>query len=115
MSSCTLFKALGLVNKCDDESPIVPEEVPIDKGRGIADSDLSSYNTDNNDVSVRIKNKQDAADKSAMDHLDAHKNAQENSEGSTNDTLIKAKKVVSTGVYAHGTETNAKIAGSINA
>mgnify|MGYP005625171639 CR=1 FL=1 len=28
MSSCRLFKALGLVNTCGDESPTVPEPEP---------------------------------------------------------------------------------------
>jgi hypothetical protein len=32
MSSCTLFKALGLVNTCGDESPTIPEPPPIDAG-----------------------------------------------------------------------------------
>jgi len=44
MSSCRFFKALGLVNKCGDESPIVPEEKPSSDEQELGEGDQSEPN-----------------------------------------------------------------------
>jgi len=51
MSSCTLFKALGLVNTCGDESPTIPEPPPIDAGIRIRAAE-ETYNNILNQFSI---------------------------------------------------------------
>ena len=45
MSSCRLFKAVGLVNKCGDESPTVPEQEPSSGEQELGKTGENLYTT----------------------------------------------------------------------
>jgi len=96
MSSCTLFKALGLVNTCGDESPPLPEEEPID-------------------ANIRIGAAIKLAEESALEHLKAHQEADLLSKDRTrsNDaSQDAANNMVKSGLKAHTDETAAAVAKS---
>ena len=102
MSSCTLFKALGLVNTCGDELPPVPEEEPIDAGIRIAAaeekfnklaSDVSKVHEEHNgfwDTTRSITSRDQAADR-----------------------LSAAKKIITAHTAAYAGETAKEVAKSL--
>jgi len=82
-----VFKALGLVNTCGDESPPVPEPEP-----------------EPIDANIRIDAAQKVAEESALEHLKAHQEADALSKDRTrsnNRSVAVATKVVESGVKAH--------------
>jgi hypothetical protein len=103
MSSCRLFKALGLVNTCDDESPPVPEPEPID-------------------ANIRIKNAKNVFDNAIKQFSKAHEQhdgavleeKKSRQSGSRNDTRKKAaERIIKYGKEATDGATKLAIENSI--